>query len=206
MIENLSGVFWADLLLDAGYFRNYKRANRRIRKLHRKRRITYLRKYKVYPNRRGIDVYCVRGHEPKDNLVASQEVPLSRLCVKFIPFSSEIRGPYGVNAATNPDREMVINGTLYNWELYAGGQTLFQLQQRMYAYEGTEDPILCVCPTEAYLSQVWAAAKPVKDIVYLALYHEVLKHPADAKIWRTYDAIEQERDERVGIALPGDED
>ena len=134
-----------------------------------------------------------------------QEMATTRKVIERVPTDQGKFKPHPKSFSLGHLTQLV--STMPGWITNAVTQTSLNLGDYPgYSYEKTDDPILCVCPTEDYLNRVWAAAEPVKEQVYFALYHEVLGNPPAAKIWRSYDAVEHDLPDRVGIRPGGVED
>jgi hypothetical protein len=162
----------------------------------KKKLLVYLGKFEIIRNQRRFDVYAVRSeHTIKSDTIESHEIPLSRMLAKFYRFADAIRGPYGVDQETLPDREMVMGGVLYKWEFFTGKQSRGQLSGRLKKHEGKGDTILAVCLTARYAATVREVAECVRDEIYFSTYEEVLRDPF-GKVWRDYDG------ERAGVQLP----
>jgi hypothetical protein len=198
LVYDLSGVFFAALLVEMKLFPSYRTACRSLRRLHRKQMIVRLGDFAVSPNQKPAHIFSSWTHQRiKRDTIASHEIPLSRLVAPFYQLADEIRGPYGVNQATLPDREMDVGTVTYNFEFYTGKQDANQLRKRLSKYTGTDNPVLAVCRKGRYMSKVRAVSVEIgiQDIVYLATYDEVINMPF-GKVFRTAD------DELVAISFP----
>jgi hypothetical protein len=192
------------MLLQLGLFPNRKKALRRLRRLVEKGEA---RVVGTVSRRRGRPETVFCGWVPKADTIL-HEVQITQLCLR-IQAGRVVRG-YGVDARVRPDAELWINGEHFFLELDRGTSGLRDVvAERFPKYEGGDDLVLWVCPTEARKERLRAQAGRLAAVALFATFERALASPHDP-VWTDHAggtaALPRQRDGpgEGAISSPGE--